>query len=435
MKIKSRTSFSFIFVILFCLLPLVVHAGGPDFASVVQELQQKGEKLSRKNNVVIKQPSVVTAGQIKAFTKTLRIGASGDQVKSLQEFLAQFPGIYPEGMATGYFGPLTKNAVMRFQQKEDLPVTGVVGSATRAVLNEYIITGTLSPTKISQATGVTAPVLPTGGTTGATGATGATGPAGPAGTNTVFIGTGATGNTGATGSAGAAGGIGATGSTGATGGIGATGLTGTTGAAGGTGATGLTGTTGSTGATGGAGAAGGTGPTGLTGPAGVTGATGAAGSAGATGATGVIVSAQYSQLGAQPGSVAATQPFTYTTTDLSTASITSATGVFAPFATGTIFTLANIGRYEISYQMSYPTDGGVVLYTGATIAAMVPLPYTMIGKSPNGAVQGSVIIETTTTNSFVSVNAAAGNAVAIVIPSNSSTTNQSAATVSFKQIQ
>ena len=84
--------------------------------------------------------------------------------------------------------------------------------------------------------------------------------------------------------------------------------------------------------------------------------------------------------------------------------------------------------------MTYPSDGGVVAYLGSTIPTMLPLPYTMIGKTPNGQVAGSVIIETTTTSSFVSINAAAGNAVAIDIPPNSSTTNPNATTVSFKQI-
>ena len=85
--------------------------------------------------------------------------------------------------------------------------------------------------------------------------------------------------------------------------------------------------------------------------------------------------------------------------------------------------------------MTYPTDAGVVLYFGATVPEMLPLPYTMIGKTPDGAVSGSVIIEATTANSFFSVNAAAGNAAAIAIPPNSSITNQSATTVSIKQLE
>lgn len=147
---------------------------------------------------------------------------------------------------------------------------------------------------------------------------------------------------------------------------------------------------------------------------------------------GTIPSAQYAQLGSQPGTIAPGQAFTYSTTILSTTGITPVTT--APPG-GTVFTLANAGRYEVNYQMTYPTDGGVVLYLGATIPTMSPLPYTMIGKTPDGAVNGSVIIETTSSNSFLSVNAAAGNAVAIAIPPNSSSSNQSATTVSIKQIQ
>src|SRR3989338_8904446 len=45
------------------------------------------------------------------FTKILRLGVRGDEVTQLQEFLKQFPDIYPQGLVTGYFGPLTESAV------------------------------------------------------------------------------------------------------------------------------------------------------------------------------------------------------------------------------------------------------------------------------------------------------------------------------------
>ena len=204
------------------------------------------------------------------------------------------------------------------------------------------------------------------------------------------------------------------------------------GAVGPTGATGATGATGPTGATGAASTV-----AGPTGPTGATGATGATGPTGATGANGVIGSAMFVQLGAQPGFVPAGQPLTFSTTVLSSPGVTSLTGFFSPpfFTSGTVFQLANIGRYEVNYQIVFPTDGGIVLEFGTTIPTMLPLPYSMIGKNSNGAVSGSVIVETTTLNSFLSVNAAPGNSVAIGPPPNSSTTNQNATTVSIKQIQ
>ena len=146
-------------------------------------------------------------------------------------------------------------------------------------------------------------------------------------------------------------------------------------------------------------------------------------------------SAQYVQFGSQPSTIAPGQPFTYTTAVLTSPGIIASTGIFPPFfQSGTIFTLTDIGRYEVNYQMTYPTDGGVVLYTGPVTFVMLPLNYTMIGKTSNGAVSGSVIIETTTANSVLSVNAAPGNSVALSIPPNSSNFNQSATTISIKKL-
>lgn len=454
-----------IFAILFSLPVIAAHADGFDLESTLQKLQQRVDKLEQQNAVSQNQFSTNKT----IFAKTLQAGASGDQVRDLQEFLKQFPDIYPEGLVTGYFGPLTENAVKRFQIKEGIEAVGIIGPITRNRLNEFMMKGVIGPIGATGVIGLTGNT----GAVGATGNVGATGVAGAIGAvgNTGVMGApGYDGATGRVGVAGAAGAVGATGDIGATGSVGvtgATGLTGNTGAAGAvgsagatgvagavgvagatgdtgvTGATGLTGNTGSAGAAGSAGAVGatgavgGVGATGGTGTAGATGATGATGTAGATGATGVISSAQYFQPGAQPATVGAGQPFTYSTTVLSTSVITSSTAVFnPPFTTsGTVFTLVNIGRYEIDYQMTYPTDGGVILYFGPTVASMSPLAYTMIGKTTDGIVRGNVIIQTTVSNSFLSVNAAPGNTAAIAIPPNSSTTNQSATTISFKQIQ
>lgn len=153
---------------------------------------------------------------------------------------------------------------------------------------------------------------------------------------------------------------------------------------------------------------------------------------------GAVLSAQYVQSGSQPASVGAAQPFTYTTAVFTTPGITASTAVFNPPFTisGTVFTLVNIGTYEVNFQITFPTDGGIVLYTGATVAGMLPLAYTMVGKASatSQQVSGSAIIHTTTTSSFLAVVAAAGNGAAIQPGPNSSTTNAGATTVSFKQL-
>jgi len=402
-----------------------VNAGGSE--SITWQPSSKVEKTESIKVTLSPQLGSTTA---IIFTKNLQLGSTGDEVKKLQEVLKQYPDVYPEGLVTGYFGLLTEKAVKRLQIKFGIELAGVVGPLTRSKLNDVVATPVTVISKVIGATGVA-------GATGETGATGSVGAIGETGA------TGTTGATGAIGETGARGRSGSTGSSGATGATGATGAEGTAGSTGSAGATGATGSTGSAGATGGAGATGATGTagviglTGPTGPVGETGATGTPGIAGEIGQTGPIgpagsiSSAQYVQLGSQPASIAAGQAFTYATNILTASGITALTSA-APG--GTVFTLHNAGRYEINYQMTYPTDGGVVLYLGPTASAMLPLSYTMIGKTPDGAVSGSVIIETTGADSCLSVNAAPGNAAAIVIPPNSSTTNQSATTVSIKKL-
>ncbi len=82
-------------------------------------------------------------------TQDLYLGIENfEQVKCLQEFLKkQGPEIYLEGLVTGYFGNLTKSAVIRFQEKYASEIlapiklyagTGFVGPATRIKINQLV---------------------------------------------------------------------------------------------------------------------------------------------------------------------------------------------------------------------------------------------------------------------------------------------------------
>lgn len=75
-------------------------------------------------------------GHRALFVRTLSRGVFNEEVKQLQNLLKEWPEIYPEGLATGYFGPLTEAAVRRFQQKHNIEPIGIVGPRTRAKLNE-----------------------------------------------------------------------------------------------------------------------------------------------------------------------------------------------------------------------------------------------------------------------------------------------------------
>ena len=61
-----------------------------------------------------------------------------ESVRKIQELLASDPELYLYGVATGYFGPMTKDAVKKFQKKAGLPETGVVDSETRKLMEEML---------------------------------------------------------------------------------------------------------------------------------------------------------------------------------------------------------------------------------------------------------------------------------------------------------
>lgn len=87
-------------------------------------------------------PLVVNAQTVGVgikFEKTLQRGMRGKDVKILQEFLKQSPEIYPQGLVTGYFGPLTEMAVKRLQKLQGIEPVGIVGPKTKAKLNELVV--------------------------------------------------------------------------------------------------------------------------------------------------------------------------------------------------------------------------------------------------------------------------------------------------------
>ena len=105
----------------------------------IKELQDQLAKLTSE---------VATVKEEIKITKELYKGVSGNEVKEVQKFLKQFSEIYPEGLVTGYYGPLTEKAVKKFQTKEGLPATGKIDDTTRNKINEYLAGGTTTEKKI-----------------------------------------------------------------------------------------------------------------------------------------------------------------------------------------------------------------------------------------------------------------------------------------------
>ena len=89
---------------------------------------------------VVTAPTVQPVGQVLGvetyvFSSNLTIGSTGNAVTELQKMLAK-EGFF-DLSATGYFGQITKNAVIAYQKAHNInPASGFVGSLTRAELNK-----------------------------------------------------------------------------------------------------------------------------------------------------------------------------------------------------------------------------------------------------------------------------------------------------------
>jgi len=111
---------------------------------IKQELLNQINVLKRKIALLQQQLSyLLTKKQspyCSIFNKDLFYGMSSEEVKCLQIFLKNLgPEIYPEGLVTGYFGPLTLKAVQRYQKQKGIITTGYFGPLTRSMANQELL--------------------------------------------------------------------------------------------------------------------------------------------------------------------------------------------------------------------------------------------------------------------------------------------------------
>lgn len=90
--------------------------------------------------------SVSAATTFIPLTSQVNVGETSSNVTNLQLFLAADKSIYPEGLVTGYYGSLTRAAVVRFQSKYGIDTVGRVGPLTLAKINSLITNGMWSST-------------------------------------------------------------------------------------------------------------------------------------------------------------------------------------------------------------------------------------------------------------------------------------------------
>lgn len=97
------------------------------------------------------------------FTRRLQEGSRGEEVRMLQECLAQDSSLYPDGIVSGIYGPKTAAAVSAFQERYADEIlqpygydrgTGSVGPSTQAKLNKICFPddGTEQPFEVAIST-------------------------------------------------------------------------------------------------------------------------------------------------------------------------------------------------------------------------------------------------------------------------------------------
>jgi hypothetical protein len=132
-------------------LPLPFPASAstaPTASSIQQQILAIQAKIAGLQGA---QAPVGTPPAYGVFARVMDPGDKDDEVRRLQGLLKTDSEVYPEGLVTGYYGTLTRNAVRRFQLKygvipnENALGNGRVGPKTMAKLNE-IFGGMAAPT-------------------------------------------------------------------------------------------------------------------------------------------------------------------------------------------------------------------------------------------------------------------------------------------------
>jgi hypothetical protein len=152
-----------VFVGLTMALGLVAGGASPAYAQTVEELQAQIESLLATIAALQAQLTALQTGSSVSssgvcpytWTRNLTVGSTGTDVMKLQQFLNSdsatllaSSGAGSPGNETEYFGPITKSAVIKFQEKYAADVltpvglsagTGYVGPSTRAKLNSLCV--------------------------------------------------------------------------------------------------------------------------------------------------------------------------------------------------------------------------------------------------------------------------------------------------------
>ncbi len=112
-------------------------------------MMKKDDAVMMKNDSMMPSMSTTTMGHttmmmqpstLMSGSQDLMLGSRGEAVITLQSFLETHSFlVFPAGVMKGYFGPLTKAALQKYQMSVDVPATGYYGPITRGVMSNMMI--------------------------------------------------------------------------------------------------------------------------------------------------------------------------------------------------------------------------------------------------------------------------------------------------------
>lgn len=104
---------------------------------LLAQLEQQLKQLLAQIAVLMQQAGNLQKQVLQVNTQLHR-GMSGDDVRQLQTVLATDHDIFSKDNVTGFFGPLTEQAVKHFQKHFGIDPVGVVGPQTEGKINELL---------------------------------------------------------------------------------------------------------------------------------------------------------------------------------------------------------------------------------------------------------------------------------------------------------
>jgi len=140
--------FVFLFVATLSFSSVIPQAQAVDFSAAlkrmdaiiieIQSLRAEFASLATSAGSTTPIPTVLGLVSGGILGDELAFGSTNDDIRRIQALLATDSSIYPYGVASGYFGPKTQEAVRSFQARFGLDTVGVVGPSTRALFEIFI---------------------------------------------------------------------------------------------------------------------------------------------------------------------------------------------------------------------------------------------------------------------------------------------------------